>query len=296
MEHISVDLKKLDEMTNLLKNLHLVTGMTVTLYNSKRLWVSSYPLNNCNFCKLLRSNTEYHMQCRANDTEAFRLCNEQKKMIVYKCYMGLYEIIIPLFDQDIIYGYLILGQAIEDSEEAKKKCLYNLRKSNPNVSDETLRYATDTTLAISEEKLVAIAQMSQIFAEYIGEKKLIETELMGLANLAATYIREHFTEKITNAELCYVFLCDRKKLASEFRKVHGMSIVDYTNNLRLRKARQMLQNNPDLNLNYLATTVGFSYQSYFSTLFYKKYGMTPTDMQKKYKKELKDKEKEGENL
>jgi len=236
------------------------------------------------------------MQCRANDTAAFKLCAEQKKMIVYKCYMGLYEIIIPLFDQDTIYGYLLLGQAIEDSDKAKKKCLDNLRKSNPNISDEILRDAIDTTLTISEEKLMAIAQMAHIYAEHISEKKLIENELGGLANLAATYIREHFTEKITNAELCYVFLCDRKKLSSEFRKVHGMSIVDYTNNLRLRKARQMLQNNPDLNLNYLATTVGFSYQSYFSTLFYKKYGMSPTEMQKKYKEEMKNKEKEGENL
>lgn len=296
MEHISVDLKKFDETNQLLKNIHLLTGMTVTLYNSKRLWVTSYPLYNCNFCKLLRSNTEYHMRCRANDTEAFKLCTEQKKMIVYKCFMGLYEIIVPLFDQDTIYGYLLLGQVLEDSDEAKKKCLENLRISNPNVPDEVLGDAIDTTPTISEEKLMAIAQMAHIYAEHISEKKLIENELSGLANLAATYIREHFTEKITNAELCYVFLCDRKKLASEFRKVHGMSIVDYTNNLRLRKARQMLQNNPDLNLNYLATTVGFSYQSYFSTLFYKKYGMSPTEMQKKYKEEMKNKEKEGENL
>ncbi len=61
----------------------------------------------------------------------------------------------------------------------------------------------------------------------------------------------------------------------------------------------MLRKNPDLNISYLASTVVFSYQSYFSALFYKKYGMFPTDMQKLYKEEMKNKEnkeKEGENL
>lgn len=268
--------------------------MTVTLYNSKRLWVTSCPSYNCNFCKLLRMNSEYHTRCRVNDTEAFKFCTEQKKMIVYKCYMGLYEIMIPLYDQDTIYGYLLLGQAIEDSDASRQKCLDKLRKSHPDTPEKILRDAVSTTLMLSEEKLNAIAQIAKIYAEYASEKNLITNELNGLAYLAATYIREHFTEKITNAELCYVFLCDRKKLASEFRQAHGMTIVEYTNNLRLRRARQMLQKNPDLNINYLASSVGFSYQSYFSTLFYKKYGMSPTDMQRLYKEEIKNKEKEGE--
>ena len=149
--------------------------------------------------------------------------------------------------------------------------------------------------AVTEEKLMATAHIAQTYAEYISEKNLLSNEVNSLANLASVYIREHLTQKITNDELCYVFLCDRKKLVREFKEAHGMSIVDYTNNLRLRKARHMLQKNPDLSISYVSSSSGFSYQSYFSKLFIKKYGISPTEMQRRYKEELENKEKEGEN-
>ena len=292
MEIISQDLGSNVDINTILKRLHLVTGMTVTLYNVRRYWVSSYPKNNCDYCKALRTNMEYHARCGVNDAEAFELCAKKREMIVYRCYMGLYEIIIPLFDQEDICGYLMLGQAMEDREDVRRSCAERLCEARPDMTFEAAMADVTQAYALSEEKLIAIAHVAQTYAEYIGDKGFLKENMNDLANLVSGYIREHLTEKITNAELCYVFLCDRKKLTREFKEAHGMSIIDYTNNLRLRRARQMLHKNPDLNLNYLATTVGFSYQSYFSTLFYKKYGMSPTDMQKLYKEELKNKEKE----
>lgn len=293
MEIVSQNFTSNIDINTLLKRLHLVTGMTITLYNSRKYWVSSYPMYNCNYCKLLRGNMEYHMRCGANDSEAFELCAKRREMIVYRCYMGLYEIIIPLFDQDEICGYLMLGQAIEDSDEARRECCEKLREARPDTTEEAAMQDVLSACAMSEERLKAVAHMAQIYAEYIvNNKSLLNNEMNSLANLVSEYIREHLSEKITNAELCYVFLCDRKKLTREFKEAHGMSIVDYTNNLRLRKARQMLHKNPDLSISYVSAAVGFSYQSYFSTLFYNKYGMSPTEMQKIYLEELKGKEGE----
>ena len=298
MELISYNFESSIDTNTILKRLHLITGMTVTIYNSKKYWVSSYPLYNCSFCNALRTNTEYHMKCRANDSEAFDLCTKKREMIIYRCYMGLYEIMIPLFDQDNICGYLVLGQAMEDSDEERRKHCEELCRIVPDISEKDALDDVLKTYAVSEEKLIALAHMAQIYANYLSEHNLVTNEMNSLANLVSVYIREHLTEKITNDELCYVFLCDRKKLTREFKEAHGMSIIDYTNNLRLRKARQILHKNPDLSISYISSAAGFSYQSYFSTLFYKKYGMSPTDMQKLYKEELENKEKEekeGEN-
>ena len=292
MEIISQDVSSSVDINTILKRLHLVTGMTVTLYNSRRYWVSSYPKYNCDYCKSLRTNMEYHMRCGANDAEAFELCTKKRETIVYRCYMGLYEIMIPLFDQEDICGYLMLGQAMEDSDEARQSCSEGLRCARPDMSLADAMADVKKAYALSEEKLISIAHMAQTYAEYISDKGFLKGDMNNLANLVSLYIKEHLTEKITNAELCYVFLCDRKKLTREFKEVHGMSIIDYTNNLRLRKARQMLHKNPDLSISYVSSAVGFSYQSYFSTLFLDKYGMSPTDMQKRYKEELENKEKE----
>ena len=282
------------DLAAVLKRLHLVTGMTVTIYNSRKYWVTSYPLHNCSYCNSLRMNADYHMECRANDAEAFEICTKNREMIIYRCYMGLYEIMIPLFDQDDICGYLLLGQVMEDSDAARRDYCEKLCRARTDITEDMAMLDISKNCAMTEEKLIATAHVAQIYAEYISEKNLLTNEMNSLANLVSVYIREHLNEKITNAELCYVFLCDRKKLVREFKEAHGMSIVDYTNNLRLRKARQMLHKNPDLSISYVSSSVGFSYQSYFSTLFYEKYGMSPTDMQKLYKEELENSKKEGE--
>jgi AraC-like DNA-binding protein len=280
----------------MLKSIHLLTGMTVTLYNSYRMWVTSYPLYNRDVCKLLRHNKDYHARCRVSDSEAFELCTQKRDAIVYRCYMGLYEILVPLYDQDNLCGYLMLGQALEDSDEARCQCKELVSEAIPDVTEDVLRTAIDSTFTMSKEKLMAAVQLAKIYAEYICEKNLIKNEVSSLANLVTTYIREHLTEKITNTELCYVFLCDRKKLTSEFKKLHGMTIVEYVNNLRLRRAREMLQRNPDLTISYVSSEAGFSYQSYFCTQFYKKYGMSPTEMQRKYKEEQKNNSQQGEKI
>ena len=105
------------DIATVLKRLYLVTGMTATIYNSKKYWVTSYPLYNCSYCNSLRQNNDYHMRCRANDAEAFEMCAKKRETIIYRCYMGLYEIMIPLFDLDNICGYLLLGQAMEDGDD-----------------------------------------------------------------------------------------------------------------------------------------------------------------------------------
>lgn len=291
MEHIPLDQNSDFSVNQFLKNIYLLTGMTTTLYNSHKQWITSYPLRNCGYCGILRTNTEYHLRCRSNDAEAFDLCTKQERMIVYRCYMGLYEIMLPIYKQNIICGYLILGQAMEDSEKARQECFELLRAAHPDTDTDILWDAIKDTNAISKEKLAAVTQMAQIYAEYASDNDLIKTEFNSLATLVSNYIKNHLTEKITNAELCHIFFCDRKKLTAEFRKAHGVTIVEYTNNLRLRMAREMMQKDPNLSISYISSASGFSYQSYFCTLFYKKYGMSPTEMQRLYKEEMKRKEK-----
>lgn len=295
MEQISLPSESEFDTNQFLKNLYLLTGMSVTLYNSHRMWIMSYPgVDGC-LCRLLRAEKSFHMRCRANDSEALNACSKTGKVIVYRCHMGLYEIMIPLYDQDTVCGYLMLGQAMDDSEGSRRAYIDALRQALPETDVRILEDAVDSTYAISREKLLAVAHVAQVYAENMIDKKIIKKDVNSLANLVAVYIREHLTEKITNAELCYVFLCDRKKMTSEFKKVHGMTIVEYTNNLRLRLARQMLHKNPDLTISHVAAAAGFSYQGYFSTLFYKKYGMSPTEMQQMYREELKNKDQKEDS-
>ena len=56
-----------------------------------------------------------------------------------------------------------------------------------------------------------------------------------------------------------------------------MPATQFIHSIRLQKAYQLLQQT-DLNISEIAYQVGFSDHSYFSKLFVRKYGKTPTEI------------------
>lgn len=61
-----------------------------------------------------------------------------------------------------------------------------------------------------------------------------------------------------------------------FNEITGYTFPDYINNLRLEKAAGLLLSNRALSIREIALSVGYSSESYFSSSFKKKYGISPS--------------------
>lgn len=93
---------------------------------------------------------------------------------------------------------------------------------------------------------------------------------------AMDYIQEHYSEPITLkevAESAYVSMCYISRM---FRKELGRNFVDYLNGVRLDKAKKLLKD-PRYKTYEVAEKVGIPDAHYFSRLFKKVVGLTPTE-------------------
>ena len=72
----------------------------------------------------------------------------------------------------------------------------------------------------------------------------------------------------------------RTQLYRKLRAITGQTAVEFIRSVRLNRAAQLLQNKHD-NIAQIAYEVGFSNPSYFSSSFYKQFGMYPTEYVKK---------------
>jgi signal transduction histidine kinase/DNA-binding response OmpR family regulator len=77
-------------------------------------------------------------------------------------------------------------------------------------------------------------------------------------------------------ELSRAIGISKAQLYRKVKAVLGLNINDYILNVRLQKAKHLL-NNHELSINEISFKVGFSSQAYFSTVFKSKFGMTPSD-------------------
>lgn len=93
---------------------------------------------------------------------------------------------------------------------------------------------------------------------------------------AVDYVNEHFAQPITlNEVACHTFVTTFY-ISRMFKKELGTSFVDYLNNMRIEKAKELLKDVKYKSYE-VASLVGIPDPHYFSKLFKKHCGMTPSE-------------------
>lgn len=90
------------------------------------------------------------------------------------------------------------------------------------------------------------------------------------------YIAEHFREKILLDNICFLFGTNKTTLCQSFKREHGVTVLDYCNNLKVREAKALLREGK-LSVTEIAERLGFNSIHYFCRLFKKKTGQSPKE-------------------
>lgn len=104
-----------------------------------------------------------------------------------------------------------------------------------------------------------------------------------LKQQATDYLAEHYNERITLDSLASALGISVPQLKRLFREQIGQSMVAYLTALRISEAKRLIRQG-QITFTQVAEAVGYENIYYFSTLFKKQTGLTPTE----YAKSLKD--------
>ena len=89
------------------------------------------------------------------------------------------------------------------------------------------------------------------------------------------YIGEHYREPLSRDELAQAVGYNESYISHLFSLQLQTTFVDYITALRLRDARDLLQN-PDITVSQVSLMLGFGSIRSFNRAFYRKFGMNPT--------------------
>lgn len=95
-------------------------------------------------------------------------------------------------------------------------------------------------------------------------------------NTVLSYIEEHYTERIANAQLAEMACLSADRFEHLFREEVGMPPLQYINEMRMKKALNLLISS-DHSITEIAKTVGLDY-NHFGRLFRRLYGCTPREV------------------
>lgn len=171
---------------------------------------------------------------------------------------------IPVFSQPAVY-YLADDAALHEQFAA-------ILGQGPDFS----RSANDHYSMEAYSCLMQIGQ--QISSLPVSGRGVREQRLKPVLD----YIADHFRESITLEVLSQVMGVTPQHLCTVFRKLMGLRIFEYINQIRILASKADLIDHPDKSVKSVANDCGFDDVSYFCSIFKRFEKVTPGDFRKLY--------------
>lgn len=137
----------------------------------------------------------------------------------------------------------------------------------------------------SIDKIITLNHLEQYILDTIDEIFIIFSNRKKLDRKVyqiISYINEHFSDKdLSIIKMANYFYFSPNYLCNIFKKATGKTINDYITEVRIEKAKTFLKDR-SIKLYEVAEMVGFGDANYFSSIFKKKVGVTPSVFKERF--------------
>lgn len=190
-----------------------------------------------------------------------------------------------------------LVQCLQDNLSARNVDEMELKALTSNAAYQIVRFLEETNAAkegltdmrrrfiveISNTRYAEdLLQVTRTVAAEVSQYCLSDKRQLDLQIL--DYIEAHFAEELTLAKLAAIFNFSYYYLSTYFVTHFKKSFTEYLNSVRIKKA-QLLLHERDLPVAEVGGKVGYTDNSYFSRVFKKYVGVTPTEYRRQFGKE-----------
>lgn len=119
---------------------------------------------------------------------------------------------------------------------------------------------------------------TSILTSVLSEIRTHRLEMSGKAvETVKRWVSAHYNQHADLNTLAGMVFLTPSYLSKLFKQETGLTLTDYIIEIRIRKAKQLLKNAPDLKVHEIGTEVGYPDPAYFNKLFKKVVGVTPNE-------------------
>ena len=253
-----------------------ITKLKINLYDSSFNLVCA-PATHAPFCAAVRKSAELTARCIECDRYGLGECQKTNKPIIYKCHMGLTEACVPITQNNIVIGYLMLGQTLEESDRHSIENIIAQLPENKDVTKKELYDTLSFMKSLSNRSLLSASRIMEMCACYLWINNIVRVQQSTLQGHIVAFINQNLSsDELTVEGLCHRFSISRSLLYSISKKNLGMGISEYIRKCRIEAAKAMLikGNAP---IYRIAADCGFASPSYFTKVFCEQVGCLPKE-------------------
>lgn len=249
------------------------SGLSISVHGKSISGLLEHNIHRNSFCAFVKTNDAAWEKCIECQQKIFGRCN--KDYFFGMCYAGVEEYVFYVNDKTFISvsGYGINTQkAIERIDRLSEEFLID-RSELIKIYENGLKHVSENTENL-KTLIYPLCHMLQLLQLTLCETSEIQTKNKTFDSILA-YVQRNITQDITLRDIADACTCSESTVSHLFKEYTNQSVKKYILNLRIKQAQKLLLVS-DMQITNIALLCGFSNSNYFTTIFKKVTGKSPT--------------------
>ncbi len=262
------------KLSNLLYDFYLIAGVRVGFFDVDGREIVAHPANHSPYCKEIRLSSAAQNECLKCDNVAYQHAKTSSEPYMYRCHAGLVEMVVPIKENNTLLGFLMMGQIrTEPSEKLEQNFVVHLK--NMGLNAEMLKDMFNDNKVVEVRMLEAYARILKACSAYVLLEKCIRLQDEPLVLGLDRFIRENLSKPLNIPFLCNNLTIGKTTLCKQVKQEFNLTVTELIRLRRVEAAREMLQKS-DYTIAEVSEQVGISDYNYFTKIFKKQTGVTPS--------------------
>jgi AraC-like DNA-binding protein len=137
------------------------------------------------------------------------------------------------------------------------------------------RFAYLSPVVFAGKYILTLEELAALISRALAGAETLPSRTSDMVKQAVFYIEQHFDQPLNRSDVADAIAVSENYLSQIFRQEMGVSLWDYLNRLRINHARHLLQSSA-LSITGVAAAVGIFDPAYFSRIFHKQVGLSPS--------------------
>ena len=277
----------LEEEFSVAINLHDLEGIS-QINPEVRGVLEPFLYHNNAFCNHVKKNAGFLASCSLAKTILCRTFRQKDNPFFGGCYLGIEELRYPIRWNGRLLGFLCVGQFCTDREAADARIEHYAAKEGADpvrlkalhrqvvrpLDFDIRRFGLQIGF-LADYLALLYAQTSSARSQGIDVPfDALEHTRNYLVTRTKAFIQDNYASALPLKVLAANAYCSQTYLSALFRKVEGRTLTEAILEVRLSKAKTLLDTTT-LSITETAFATGFNDSNYFSRAFRKHFGQSP---------------------
>ena len=218
------------------------------------------------FCQLIQKKLRYRYRCCRQDKLMCESCAREDKIIVYHCYAGPYEIVVPIKIEGKLIGYGLLGQFRSDSGLPDDIIQ---AWENGGFSLEELKEAYEIQPFFDKLSLDNMLRLFSMLIAFIITREYVHIRRPGVTEQVIRWLDENIASPLSLGEAALAVKCSRSTISHTIKRQLGMSFKKICILKKIQRFESLIAADPVLSIQEAAALVGYDDPLYFSRIYKK---------------------------